>query len=231
MLRAHRDVHELQSRNPAGQPALERVGVNITIGVHSMSRAGGTEINVFQVARGLVQRGHTLDLVAARDGELAAGVPHLLPQRGSSSDLRFRPGQRAARPAAHDAGNGDGREEEARRRLPESLWRKSCGRRQLADFRGHRSCAISTSAAMLGRGRSRTSTCGGSSPCPSFFGASGWNWGSTPTGSTWSTTGCRATTTRWVASRSGPAARARLGLAQDGFVALVLRTSRPGEGH
>jgi glycosyltransferase involved in cell wall biosynthesis len=44
--------------------------VKVTMGVHAMSRAGGTEINAFQVARGLVQRGHTLDLVAARDGEL-----------------------------------------------------------------------------------------------------------------------------------------------------------------
>ncbi len=41
------------------------------MGVHAMSRAGGTELNAFQVARGLAQRGHTLDLVAARDGELA----------------------------------------------------------------------------------------------------------------------------------------------------------------
>jgi glycosyltransferase involved in cell wall biosynthesis len=41
------------------------------MGVHAMSRAGGTELNAFQVARGLTQRGHTLDLVAARDGELA----------------------------------------------------------------------------------------------------------------------------------------------------------------
>ncbi len=40
------------------------------MGVHAMSRAGGTELNAFQVARGLSQRGHTLDLVAARDGEL-----------------------------------------------------------------------------------------------------------------------------------------------------------------
>ena len=46
--------------------------MNITMGVHAMSRAGGTEINVFQVARGLAKRGHTLDLVAARDGELAS---------------------------------------------------------------------------------------------------------------------------------------------------------------
>lgn len=42
------------------------------MGVHAMSRAGGTELNAFQVARGLVRRGHTLDLVAARDGELAS---------------------------------------------------------------------------------------------------------------------------------------------------------------
>jgi glycosyltransferase involved in cell wall biosynthesis len=45
--------------------------VKITMGVHAMSRSGGTELNAFQVARGLVRRGHTLDLVAARDGELA----------------------------------------------------------------------------------------------------------------------------------------------------------------
>jgi glycosyltransferase involved in cell wall biosynthesis len=44
--------------------------VKITMGVHAMSRSGGTELNAFQVGRGLVQRGHTLDLVAARGGEL-----------------------------------------------------------------------------------------------------------------------------------------------------------------
>lgn len=46
--------------------------MDITMGVHAMSRAGGTELNAFQVARGLAQRGHTLDLVAARAGELEA---------------------------------------------------------------------------------------------------------------------------------------------------------------
>ena len=46
--------------------------MKITMGIHAMSRAGGTELNAFQVGRGLVQRGHRLDLVAARGGELAS---------------------------------------------------------------------------------------------------------------------------------------------------------------
>jgi glycosyltransferase involved in cell wall biosynthesis len=46
--------------------------MDLTIGVHSMAPAGGTEINAFQVARGLAGRGHLVDLVAARDGSLAA---------------------------------------------------------------------------------------------------------------------------------------------------------------
>ena len=45
--------------------------MDLTIGVHSMAPVGGTELNVFQVARGLAQRGHTIDMVAARDGALA----------------------------------------------------------------------------------------------------------------------------------------------------------------
>jgi glycosyltransferase involved in cell wall biosynthesis len=45
--------------------------VDLAIGVHSMAPAGGTELNVFQVSRGLAQRGHAIDLVAARDGALA----------------------------------------------------------------------------------------------------------------------------------------------------------------
>jgi glycosyltransferase involved in cell wall biosynthesis len=44
--------------------------VNIAVGVHSMARAGGTELNAFQVARGLAERGHRIDLVAARGGPL-----------------------------------------------------------------------------------------------------------------------------------------------------------------
>lgn len=45
--------------------------MDLTIGVHSMDPVGGTELNVFQVARGLAQRGHSIDLLAARDGALA----------------------------------------------------------------------------------------------------------------------------------------------------------------
>jgi glycosyltransferase involved in cell wall biosynthesis len=48
-----------------------RHGVDLAIGVHSMAPAGGTELNVFQVARGLARRGHAVDLVAARPGALA----------------------------------------------------------------------------------------------------------------------------------------------------------------
>lgn len=36
-----------------------------------MAPAGGTELNVFQVSRGLAQRGHAIDLLSARDGALA----------------------------------------------------------------------------------------------------------------------------------------------------------------
>ena len=46
--------------------------MDVTIGVHSMAPVGGTEINAFQVARGLAGRGHVVDLLAARDGALAA---------------------------------------------------------------------------------------------------------------------------------------------------------------
>ena len=45
--------------------------MDLAIGIHSMAPAGGTELNVFQVSRGLVQRGHAIDLIAARDGALA----------------------------------------------------------------------------------------------------------------------------------------------------------------
>ena len=45
--------------------------MDLTVGVHSMAPVGGTEINAFQVARGLAQRGHVVDLLAARDGALA----------------------------------------------------------------------------------------------------------------------------------------------------------------
>jgi glycosyltransferase involved in cell wall biosynthesis len=38
-----------------------------------MAPAGGTELNVFQVARGLAQRGHAIDMMAARDGDLSVG--------------------------------------------------------------------------------------------------------------------------------------------------------------
>jgi glycosyltransferase involved in cell wall biosynthesis len=47
--------------------------VNLTIGVHSMAPAGGTELNAFQVSRGLAQRGHVIDLISPRDGSLADG--------------------------------------------------------------------------------------------------------------------------------------------------------------
>ena len=47
--------------------------MNLTIGVHSMAPAGGTELNVFQVSRGLAQRGHVIDLISPRDGSLADG--------------------------------------------------------------------------------------------------------------------------------------------------------------
>jgi glycosyltransferase involved in cell wall biosynthesis len=47
--------------------------VDVTVGVHSMAPAGGTELNVFQVTRGLAGRGHTIDLISPRDGSLAAG--------------------------------------------------------------------------------------------------------------------------------------------------------------
>ena len=47
--------------------------MNLTIGVHSMAPAGGTELNVFQVSRRLAQRGHVIDLVSPRDGSLADG--------------------------------------------------------------------------------------------------------------------------------------------------------------
>ena len=46
--------------------------MDLAIGVHSMAPAGGTELNVFQVARGLATRGHAVDLLAARAGALAA---------------------------------------------------------------------------------------------------------------------------------------------------------------
>jgi len=36
-----------------------------------MAPAGGTELNAFQVARGLAQRGHVIDLLSPRDGALA----------------------------------------------------------------------------------------------------------------------------------------------------------------
>ena len=45
--------------------------MDLAIGIHSMAPAGGTELNVFQVSRGLAQRGHAIDLIAARDGSLA----------------------------------------------------------------------------------------------------------------------------------------------------------------
>lgn len=45
--------------------------MDVMMGVHSMAPVGGTEINVFQVARGLAQRGHVVDLLSARDGALA----------------------------------------------------------------------------------------------------------------------------------------------------------------
>ncbi len=45
--------------------------MDLTVGVHSMAPAGGTELNVFQVTRGLAQRGHVIDLVSPRDGSLA----------------------------------------------------------------------------------------------------------------------------------------------------------------
>src|SRR5271156_1629321 len=48
-----------------------RGGVNVTVGVHSMAPAGGTELNVFQVSRGLARRGHVIDLLSARGGSLA----------------------------------------------------------------------------------------------------------------------------------------------------------------
>ena len=38
-----------------------------------MAPAGGTELNVFQVSRRLAQRGHVIDLVSPRDGSLADG--------------------------------------------------------------------------------------------------------------------------------------------------------------
>jgi glycosyltransferase involved in cell wall biosynthesis len=44
--------------------------VDLTVGVHSMAPAGGTELNVFQVTRGLAQRGHVIDLISPRDGSL-----------------------------------------------------------------------------------------------------------------------------------------------------------------
>ena len=45
--------------------------MDVMMGVHSMAPVGGTEINAFQVARGLAQRGHVVDLLSARDGALA----------------------------------------------------------------------------------------------------------------------------------------------------------------
>jgi len=45
--------------------------MDLMVGVHSMAPVGGTEINAFQVARGLARRGHVVDLLAARDGALA----------------------------------------------------------------------------------------------------------------------------------------------------------------
>ena len=57
-----------------GPPCRNGSGlVNLTIGVHSMAPAGGTELNVFQVSRGLAQRGHVIDLISPRDGSLADG--------------------------------------------------------------------------------------------------------------------------------------------------------------
>jgi glycosyltransferase involved in cell wall biosynthesis len=45
--------------------------MKIVASVHSMAPVGGTELNVFQVTRGLAGRGHSLDLIAARGGALA----------------------------------------------------------------------------------------------------------------------------------------------------------------
>jgi glycosyltransferase involved in cell wall biosynthesis len=51
-----------------------------------MASVGGTEVNVFQVARGLAARGHSIDLVAARGGDLVTAYRsfcrsvHRLPQ-------------------------------------------------------------------------------------------------------------------------------------------------------
>ncbi len=46
--------------------------MKIVASVHSMAPVGGTELNVFQVTRGLAGRGHSIDLIAARGGALAA---------------------------------------------------------------------------------------------------------------------------------------------------------------
>jgi glycosyltransferase involved in cell wall biosynthesis len=43
--------------------------MDITVGVHAMTRTVRTERNAFKVARGFARRGHRLDLVAARDGK------------------------------------------------------------------------------------------------------------------------------------------------------------------
>jgi glycosyltransferase involved in cell wall biosynthesis len=45
--------------------------MKIVASVHSMAPVGGTELNVFQVTRGLAGRGHSIDLIAARGGSLA----------------------------------------------------------------------------------------------------------------------------------------------------------------
>jgi glycosyltransferase involved in cell wall biosynthesis len=44
--------------------------MHIVTSVLSMAPVGGTELNVFQVSRGLASRGHAIDLIAARGGEL-----------------------------------------------------------------------------------------------------------------------------------------------------------------
>jgi glycosyltransferase involved in cell wall biosynthesis len=44
--------------------------VKIVTATHSMASVGGTELNVFQVARGLASRGHAVNMVAARGGDL-----------------------------------------------------------------------------------------------------------------------------------------------------------------
>ena len=178
--------------------------MNLTIGVHSMAPAGGTELNVFQVSRRLAQRGpcHRSGVPSRRIARRR--VPDLLPKREPSSCVRLRRG-RPPRATSY----GWRRPCSPRRgRRPTSSTRiasrRSCGRRPPAVSRERRSCAISTRSAMPGPVRFPTPTYGASSPSRIFFGGSGWKSGSIRTSSMWCTTGCRATTTRPAERRSGP---------------------------